>query len=352
MNTSSVVGWTPEPQIRGTVGLLWGCLATIFLCTWNAVHVNLPGRNETAWHVFWRRVVYMFNALMAPELVCVLALGDHWHARAVQAKSPGWSLAQSFFLIMGGFVVQHGDETLCLCHEDMLELFTTNTLRWPEASLEPQIRDRSKSDGAVKALALLQATWFVAQVVGRAAQGLPTTTLELFTLGMISCTLCTYIAWWDKPFDVREPVILELSKESVIPGRMKSCGRIDLMYEQGNFRASSRTGMSITVGITLLFGALHLVGWGFFFPTEMERWLWRGSSVACTIMPLLMLSLNYKEWWDRCGEFVEEWLMTVMVWLYVVCRVYMLVEMFLSLRAVPADVYRTPQWSQYLPSFG
>lgn len=37
---------------------------------------------------------------------------------------------------------------------------------------------------------------------------------------------------------------------------------------------------------------------------------------------------------------------------YTICRAHMMVEMFVSLREVPVDAYRVPQWSQHFPSFG
>jgi|SRR5690242_935390 len=86
MNSTDVVGWAPEPQARGTVGLIWSCLATIFLCTWNAVHPNLPGMNDNAWRIFGRRVVFMLIALVAPEFICAAASEELRSAWAVQAQ--------------------------------------------------------------------------------------------------------------------------------------------------------------------------------------------------------------------------------------------------------------------------
>lgn len=86
MNTTGIVSWTPEPQTRGTIGLVWGCLATIFLCTWSAIHPNLPAEDETPWQILWRRVVYLTGALVAPEYFCLIALGDLFDARCVQKQ--------------------------------------------------------------------------------------------------------------------------------------------------------------------------------------------------------------------------------------------------------------------------
>jgi hypothetical protein len=73
-STTDIVGWTPEPRGRGTIGLLWSCFATIFLCTWNAIHPNLPALNESKFRVVGRRIGYVIICLLAPEFVALLAL--------------------------------------------------------------------------------------------------------------------------------------------------------------------------------------------------------------------------------------------------------------------------------------
>lgn len=86
-NTTSPVGWVPEPQGRGTIGLLWSCFATIFLCTWNAIHPNLPGKRDSKFRVFRRRFEYFIGCLITPEWFTWLALDEHSMARRVQAKA-------------------------------------------------------------------------------------------------------------------------------------------------------------------------------------------------------------------------------------------------------------------------
>jgi hypothetical protein len=73
-STTDIVGWAPEPRGRGTIGLLWSCFATIFLCTWNAIHPNLPGINESKTRIVGRRIFYVIVCLVAPELIAVMAL--------------------------------------------------------------------------------------------------------------------------------------------------------------------------------------------------------------------------------------------------------------------------------------
>jgi hypothetical protein len=73
-STTDIVGWAPEPRGRGTIGLLWSCFATIFLCTWNAIHPNLPGLNESKFSIVRRRIGYVLLCLLAPEIIALVAL--------------------------------------------------------------------------------------------------------------------------------------------------------------------------------------------------------------------------------------------------------------------------------------
>jgi hypothetical protein len=73
-STTEIVGWAPEPRGRGTVGLLWGCFATMFLCTWNAIHLNLPGLKDSKLRIILRRVGLFLLCLVAPEMFAIIAL--------------------------------------------------------------------------------------------------------------------------------------------------------------------------------------------------------------------------------------------------------------------------------------
>jgi hypothetical protein len=75
-STTDIVGWAPEPRGRGTIGLLWSCFATIFLCTWNAIHPNLPALNESKFRIVGRRIGYVLLCLLAPEYATFMAMND------------------------------------------------------------------------------------------------------------------------------------------------------------------------------------------------------------------------------------------------------------------------------------
>ncbi len=71
-----------------------------------------------------------------------------------------------------------------------------------------KIWDKSKADEAVKLFAFCQAWWAVLTTLGRAAQGLPITLLELETGAIIACSLFTFCFWYNKPMDLTQPTKL------------------------------------------------------------------------------------------------------------------------------------------------
>ena len=83
---------------------------------------------------------------------------------------------------------------------------------------EADIRDKSNADSAVKLLALVQVSWFVAQSIMRRAHNLPLSQLESMTLSYIPLVAITYFFWWVKPKDIMTPSIVDLPEMS--PGNL------------------------------------------------------------------------------------------------------------------------------------
>jgi hypothetical protein len=86
MNNVTTVGWVPEPQGRGTFGLVWSCFATIFICVWNALHLSLPERNQTVRDRVVRQATWVAMGLFAPEYLTFAALAELEQAKKVQLK--------------------------------------------------------------------------------------------------------------------------------------------------------------------------------------------------------------------------------------------------------------------------
>ena len=81
-STSERVGWAAEPGGRGTFGLLFSCGATVFLCTYSAIHPNLPGLDDSTSRILWRKIEYMLSCICAPEFFAFSAIMQNLEARS------------------------------------------------------------------------------------------------------------------------------------------------------------------------------------------------------------------------------------------------------------------------------
>ncbi|KAH7389384.1 hypothetical protein DE146DRAFT_161539 [Phaeosphaeria sp. MPI-PUGE-AT-0046c] len=346
-STTGIVSWARNPEGRGTIDLLWTCFATVFLCTWSAIHPNLPALDEKGSKIFYRRLGYVLGCIIAPECYATLALYELSVVINYKAQTPGWSLRRCFFLHMGGFVIQSTPpktDRFRLHPDKLLSMFKSGALPWPIVP-EEDITSRSRADWFTKGIAMVQILYFFTSLVGRWAQGLATTTFELFTLGIVVSAIVTMVALWKKPYDVQVPIIL--FSETSLP--QEDCiSRVMLGSVDDDFGEVwwVNAGAFITF---LAFGALHIAAWNFYFPSVTERLLWRISSILCMVLlscipPFVRINEFFKNRFDG--------VMFIMFGVYILVRTYMFADMFASLRAVPGSVYKTPDWSQYFPFLG
>jgi hypothetical protein len=141
-------------------------------------------------------------------------------------------------------------------------------------------------------------------------------------------------------------------------------------------------GLGYEVGLymllTLAFFAIHICAWNFVFPTTMERLIWRiascsilGSMIVIWIAEGIQDFHRYGRWrrlFSRLSgnptelrgreeammapDFVPTWEFWVFVpstTVYFTARAFVLVEMFVSLRAQPTGAYEDIQWSRFVP---
>nr|WNZ75644.1 hypothetical protein [Trichoderma harzianum] len=114
-----------------------------------------------------------------------------------------------------------------------------------------------------------------------------------------------------------------------------------------------------------VYGAVHVAGWNEQFPTNVESWFWRMSGVYIVFSGLLwsffnlMGHLSGSVWWFWYGilEGAERKRSHILIYvlcciggtLYVIARVYLVLEAFISLRALPAAAYDSPSWVLTVP---
>ncbi|KAL8834439.1 MAG: hypothetical protein Q9170_003735 [Blastenia crenularia] len=319
-------GWVSQPDGRGTFDILWSCIFTIFLCTWVSLHLNVPAMQETYRHQFSRKLRWMLQAIMAPEFVLAFATGQKVEAnRSVEefkdldlpAGSEKWSVRHGFYANMGGFVLQPSDWTAFPINSKQLHwLLQRGHVDYPALTAK-EVWDKSKADGFQKSLTCLQTGWFIIQIIGRAIQHLPITTLEITTLSFVLCTLVMFTQWANKPLDVESPTILTPNKSiaqilvdagsaASQPYRQTPLDFIDdqspswltevqphLQFRTGPRmrplpRLTNDRFPVIGAGpdavflflFTMGYCGLHFVAWDFSFPTPLERDLWRSASIA------------------------------------------------------------------------
>jgi hypothetical protein len=71
---------------RTTIGIVWSCLVTVIACVWVSIHPNVPGPNETAYAVAFRRLKIGALALVTPELVTTWAIRQRLVAHNLAKK--------------------------------------------------------------------------------------------------------------------------------------------------------------------------------------------------------------------------------------------------------------------------
>jgi hypothetical protein len=114
-----------------------------------------------------------------------------------------------------------------------------------------------------------------------------------------------------------------------------------------------------------VYGAIHLAGWNEQFPTNIESWFWRGSAAYIVFSGLLWSAFNllghlfpmvWLYWYNLLASEVRRkshLLIYVLAGiggtLYVVARVYLVAESFVSLRALPTSAYDSPSWILTVP---
>jgi uncharacterized membrane protein len=181
-NTTSHVGFVSQANSgRGTVGILWQCLTTIFLCICTVLHLDVPPRRIPRSRSLLRSAAWLLIGLLVPELMCLKAVYEFFAARklvrVVKAqKGRKISIKQAHFLLWGGLRIIYGLSILKnsqigtrILNEDKFsdeasEFLQILLMHLPD---DEDIDDRSKADVIAKLLACGQASWFAAQILGR-----------------------------------------------------------------------------------------------------------------------------------------------------------------------------------------
>lgn len=233
-------GWVPQPNGRGTLDILQSCLATIILCTWSVLFLNVPAENEGRWERLKAKARWMLFANFFPEVFTGVAaeqwrsacqavedfarLEKEWEAalRSVSSsketprtqnnlsrlrRSP-WTMRHAFFADMGGVHLKcHEFPAFPVDSHQLVYLVEHKHIEYPEIKAKA-IWDRNKADTFARILTLIQITWFLIQAIGRGVQHLALSTFELSCLAFVFCSMNTFFFFRHKPRDVETPSVL------------------------------------------------------------------------------------------------------------------------------------------------
>lgn len=107
---------------------------------------------------------------------------------------------------------------------------------------------------------------------------------------------------------------------------------------------------SLLVYVLLVsYAGFHLSAWNTHFPTKNERIIWRAAGLLIVVWPLFAATI-----YCRAHYYAEPWAARQgagYLALFVVgaCRLYFLVEAFISLRGPAPRLYETVEWTQFWP---
>lgn len=383
---SQRAGWVSAPNERGTIDILWTALFTMFLCSWSILCPNVPAPEKRIWTVH-RKIWLTFLCFMGPEFILQVALGQWVSAKkSVEdfkaAGFEGWTMRHAFYADMGGlqlgtapgqqFPAVRPFPTIPITAAQYLRLIQLNIVHEPTPvaaelgsvqktaarlglfkedlkQLELQIEDRNKVDGMLRFLTVCQAGWFGVNIIGRAAQRLPVTCIELTAAGFILCSLPTLFFWREKPADVYTTTIIssrftmeEIMQRLIQDEQVHSKDRSHQLHPSTlwhrtpleiidrkewtwsiywshwinilrlmriNFapkklpvdryettfalRIPTRTHVTGWCFLAIPYLSFFLIGWNFEFPTMIEQLLWRISACGIIGCALCYIVINF-----------------------------------------------------------
>jgi hypothetical protein len=232
---------------------------------------------------------------------------------------------------------------------------------------ENEINDKSKGDSFTKAITVGQISWMIIQVCVRGARGLAIAQLEIAVIAFSFCAIFIYAMQWLRPKDVGVPITLIQYEGPIPPEVLVLLHKEKPERERWGKRISNdtpfwETGSGSDIAIVglvlgcLVFGAPHIGAWNFQFPTEIEQTIWRVTSLYCTCFGILsfimaVMAVVAMRMFPLVSEGVAGLLIGVPTGLYVVGRLFILVEIFRTLCFLPASGY-VSTWTLNLPYVG
>ncbi|KAJ6449587.1 hypothetical protein C8R45DRAFT_1084219 [Mycena sanguinolenta] len=355
---------------RTLFSIVRGCLATIFACTWVSVHPNVPPPGQSRLQLFWRRLKMMLIGIIAPEIMVGFAARQFFVSRKLSKECKS-STTHGFFVCMGGFVSPTGHPIATL--EQLRDRALGSKFQEAIRNVnEEDIMDKSKGDALSKSVALLQGLWFTVQCLARAHQRLAITQFEVATLAFAIVNIFIWLLWWDKPLNVERPIVVGPPTAPDTQARAAVQWPISLQFEGllwelpayeyhplssvavPSFWSSNDDivgeDMLLLTLVGALFGAIHCAAWNAGFPTPVEMWIWRTSSLVITAMPglaWLVFAMIVAGRFDTVATVSGEFVIKASP-LYIAGRAILVVLPLIGLRSLPPSAFVDVNWSNYI----
>lgn len=323
----------------------------------------------------------MLITLLCPEYVTWIAFEQWQRARkykdVCKLGHKDWTIQHGFYVDMGGFQVtlegrslelqvgNGNDDVLELDDgvrfiirlDDLILLMKADLLPLPNIRIH-DLEERSKKDQFARVVTSLQVLYFLVHSFGRLGSNLPISTLEVSTLAFTCCAVLIEYFWWNKPLDLRTATVTALSPDkyvqfiSILPRlrfntpEQDLAEKIDikLFWERIFGRDEMKRNAAHMVWIGCIFNGIHICAWNFSFASEPERLLWQITSVGACGAIALAWAVTFIR--SKVVGLVLAGLSTIF---YSICRVYLMLEVFVGLRSVPEALYRSAAWQNALP---
>ena len=404
------VGWVEQPDQRGTYDIIWSCLLLLISSTWTVLHINVPAAHETYGDIVSRKARWAVFCLLAPEMVTVLS-GLQWKSardsmQLMSSLNAGvWTVVHGFFADSGGFLLCPPDTPPFPVNSRAIHYLVQQKYISMPAITQAEIEDRSKADIFVKTVACVQGGYMIAQCIARPVQNLEVSCLELSTVAYVVCTAVTYLMLIHKPLGVEKAVRIEMhtSMCQVLLNAGQDAANpyedtpMDFVEQPGwkawrrrprfaHWAGLSRRPIdrvpndyisqpeSIIIPMFMwvvisVYGALHILGWNFAYPTQIDMWIWRISSLVSfavlfswgfaenwTAKPWFNFDMTVLGVWEKKSTkstFWRRWALdgpgTCSAILYFVARMLLIGEMFASLRSMDSTAYQNVKWTDFVP---
>ena len=102
--------------------------------------------------------------------------------------------------------------------------------------------------------------------------------------------------------------------------------------------------------VGVVFGGIHCVGWFFDFPSSAEAMLWRVSSAVLTVVAFLSpIIAGFLVYLFDTQKYFGLALSAIVILVYVVSRLFLIVEAFISLRHLTPGMLALVKWTSFIP---